>query len=62
MPIITAVTGWHRTPLAQTSSFPDGLPYAPLRLGLTGDYVPPNPQSGLFDSFDLPEDDDSDPG
>ena len=45
-----------------TSSFPDNIPHAPLRLGLSADYVPPNPQGELFESFDLEDDDESDPG
>jgi ribonuclease HI len=45
-----------------TSSFPDNAPHTPLPLGLTADYVPPNPQPGLFEQFDMAEDDDSDPG
>ena len=32
----------------QKSSWPDGRPHAPLRLGLGPDYVPPKPQAGLF--------------
>jgi len=44
-----------------TSSFPDNAPYAALRLGLGPDYVPPNPQAGLFDS-EPGEDDENDPG
>jgi ribonuclease HI len=47
----------------QTSSFPDSSPHAPLRLGLDTDYVPPNPQTGLFETIEPPADDDaSDPG
>ncbi len=48
----------------QTSSWADGRPYGPLRLGLGPDYVPPNPQAGLFgDVADSEENDDSsDPG
>jgi hypothetical protein len=45
----------------QKSSFPDNAPQAPLRLGLAPDYVPPNPQGGLFD-LEAGEDDESDPG
>jgi ribonuclease HI len=47
----------------QTSSFPGNVAHAPLRLGLSADYVPPNPQAGLFESFEpIGEDDESDPG
>jgi ribonuclease HI len=47
----------------QTSSFPDNKPHASLRLGLNADYIPPNPQAGLFESLDpVGEDDESDPG
>ena len=48
----------------QTSSWPDGRPHGRLRLDLGRDYVPPNPQAGLFDDLDLRDDDEdeSDPG
>lgn len=46
----------------QTSSFPENRPHAELRLGLDADYVPPNPQSGLFDAEPAGEDDERDPG
>ena len=47
----------------QTSSFSDNLAHAPLRLGLGPDYVPPNPQGGLFESLgSIEEDDGADPG
>ena len=45
----------------QKSSFQDNRPYLPMRLGLTPDYVPPNPQAGLFD-MDAGEEDERDPG
>ena len=44
-----------------TSSLPGNAAYAPLRPGLTPDFVPPNPQGGLFD-FESEDDDGSDPG
>lgn len=46
-----------------TSTFADGAPHAPLRLGLTKEYVPPRPQIGLFDEIpmaDQEDDEDSD--
>lgn len=47
----------------QTSSFPDNAPHAPMRLGLTAEYIPPNPQAGLFESLDpIAGEDESDPG
>jgi ribonuclease HI len=46
----------------QSSSWPD-VPHAPLRLGLGPDYIPPNPQGGLFDAGTAGgEDDEGDPG
>jgi hypothetical protein len=45
-----------------TSSFPDNAPHAPMRLGLGPDYIPPNPQGGLFDLVDAADDDENDPG
>jgi ribonuclease HI len=44
----------------QRSSWADGRPHDPLRLGLGADYVPPKPQAGLFDVVDATEDDDLD--
>jgi hypothetical protein len=48
----------------QTSSWPDRRPHGRLRLDLGRDYVPPNPQAGLFDALDSGDDaeDESDPG
>ncbi len=48
----------------QTSSWADGRPQAPLRLNLGHDYIPPNPQSGLFDTVTYADDEDEegDPG
>lgn len=50
----------------QTSSFPDGRPHGALRLDLGRDYIPPNPQPGLFDLVppgqDEAADDENDPG
>lgn len=48
----------------QVSSWPDGKPNAGLRRALPPNYVPPNPQAGLFDGLDLAadEEDASDPG
>ena len=46
----------------QTSSWPDGRLHGPLRRNLGRDYVPPNPQGGLFQDFDVVEDDENDPG
>lgn len=48
----------------QTSSWPDGRPHDPLRLNLGRDYIPPNPQGGLFEGgeFAGEEDDQRDPG
>ena len=48
----------------QTSSLPDGSPHGRLRHDFGPDWVPPNPQGGLFDNLQ-PEDDEedeSDPG
>jgi len=44
----------------QTSSFPDGIPHAPLRRALGADYVPPRPQASLFDEADAEDEDDDD--
>ncbi len=41
----------------QRSSWPDGRPHGALRLALGADYVPPKPQTGLFE--DLEDDDES---
>ncbi len=50
----------------QANSFPDGAPHAPLRLGLTRDYVPPRPQGVLFNLSDpgdgADDEDENDPG
>jgi ribonuclease HI len=48
----------------QISSWPDGRPHVALRHDLGRDYVPPNPQAGLFGGLDVVEDeeDPSDPG
>jgi ribonuclease HI len=47
----------------QTSSWPDGRPNGPLRLNLGPEYVPPNPQGGLFGEFEVEEDgEEGDPG
>ncbi len=47
----------------QTSSWPDGRPHAALPHGFGPDYVPPNPQGGLFDDLGPDEEEDpSDPG
>jgi ribonuclease HI len=47
----------------QTSSFPDGSPYAPFCMSPGPDYVPPHPQAGLFDAAEpIAGDDESDPG
>jgi len=42
----------------QTSSFAGGLPHGPLRLNLGRDYIPPNPQGGLFDMLEAEEGED----
>ena len=44
----------------QKSSWADGRPHAPLRLGLGVDYVPPKPQAGLFDDAEPAAEDDED--
>jgi ribonuclease HI len=44
----------------QQSSWADGRPHAPLRLGLGADYVPPKPQAGLFDDAEPDAKDDED--
>ena len=44
----------------QQSSWADGRPHAPLRLGLGADYVPPKPQAGLFDDAEAAAEDDED--
>jgi ribonuclease HI len=36
----------------QRSCWEDGRRHAPLRLGLSADYVPPKPQGSLFDDVD----------
>jgi ribonuclease HI len=47
----------------QVSSWQDGRPHATLRRNLGADYIPPNPQGGLFDSLEsMEEDDENDPG
>ena len=49
----------------QISCWLDGRPHGRLRHDLGPDYVPPNPQAGLFDHFGYVEDeeeDESDPG
>ena len=48
----------------QTSSFGEGIPNAPLRHNFGPDYIPPNPQGGLFDALAPAEEDDDvdDPG
>jgi len=46
----------------QKSSWPDGRPHAPLRLGLGPDYVPPKPQAGLFGDAEPDAEDDEDDG
>ena len=49
----------------QTSSWADGRAHAQLRMGLSRDYVPPQPQASLFEAFDSgaeEEDADGDPG
>ena len=44
----------------QRSSWADGRPHAPLRLGLGVDYVPPKPQAGLFDDVGQAVEDEED--
>ena len=44
----------------QRSTWEDGRPHAPLRLGLGADYVPPKPQASLFDDVDPAGEDDQD--
>ncbi|MCP5115940.1 MAG: ribonuclease HI, partial [bacterium] len=48
----------------QVSSWPDGRPHDRLRLDLGPDYVPPNPQAGLFEDLGSAEnaEDENDPG
>jgi len=46
----------------QRSSWADGRPHAPLRLGLGADYVPPKPQASLFDDVEPAGEDDQDDG
>ena len=47
----------------QVSSWPDGRPQAALRRNLGADYIPQNPQGGLFDGLEsMDEDDENDPG
>ena len=47
----------------QTSCWPDGRPNGALRLNLGPEYVPPNPQGGLFGEFEVGEDEEEgDPG
>jgi ribonuclease HI len=46
----------------QTSSWLDGRPHGALRLNLGRDYIPPNPQPGLFDAFDPDGGDEADHG
>ena len=46
----------------QISSWADGRAHGALRHDLGPDYVPPNPQAGLFDGLGVVEDDPSDPG
>ena len=42
------------------TSWADGRPHAPLRLGLGVDYVPPKPQANLFDEVEPAGEDDDD--
>jgi len=42
----------------QRSCWPDGRPHAPLLFALGADYVPPKPQTGLFDEEDPPDGED----
>jgi ribonuclease HI len=44
----------------QRSSWTDGRPHAPLRLGLGVDYVPSKPQAALFDDAEPDSEDDDD--
>jgi ribonuclease HI len=47
----------------QSSTWEDGRPHAELRRNLGRDWVPPNPQGGLFDLLPAgEEEDDGDPG
>jgi ribonuclease HI len=46
----------------QTSAFPGGEPFAPLRRNLGRDWIPPNPQGNLFDLGSEEEEDENDPG
>ena len=45
---------------AERSSWADGRPHAPLRLGLGVDYVPPKPQADLFEDVEPGGEDDDD--
>jgi ribonuclease HI len=50
----------HKTTAAQRSSWADGQPHAPLRLGLGADYVGPKPQGSLFYEVEAAGEDEDD--